>query len=575
MQESSRTLIRTLAWVAAAMVGIVVFHLGGTLALRVGKFSPLTGAIIGGSITIFCALWPRGRKEQSDPWLGYEQISWLLIGCGILLWGMGESFWRYYVSIGQAPFPSFADIGYSAFPLLVFTGLLLQPRPANGSKRLVLVMDSLISMGSILAIAWYLLLGQLAQAPGEANLAKFLGLYYPAGDTALLSCIVFLLLRGQGRVYQSTARRTGLLIMGLGLCFFIASDFIFNVQNNAGTYVEATWIDLGWPLGMMTIGIAAFLRRFLPATSEEIIEERMANRWQQAGFSPLQFVPYALVALLFLTLSLDSLSRNAGQNALRPVLLFATLGVVGLIVVRQVLTMLDNMRLTRRQAEALEDLGIANQRIETQSRQIAEYNMELERGIDHLKDVQACLANGNLRARANLTRGALLPLAGSLNLMAERLMRLEQVNFSGQRIAKALDDLSANVERHIANTPLFLPESCRDIVEIHRLLVALRIRVIAPSPSNPANQALSSVARTPRHAPPTPPPTGVAPSQASSLRAEEQAARLPMTQPLMPQRSLSGLNTPTREQPSGTHVKFPGLRRSALLGNQQTDAPHS
>ncbi len=573
MQESSRTLIRTLAWIAAAMIGIVVFHLGGTLALHVGQFSPLTGAVIGGSITLFSTLWPRKRKEQTDPWTGYEQISWLLIGCGIILWGVGESFWRYYVSIGQTPFPSLADIGYSAFPLFVFTGLLLQPRPTEGSKRLVLVMDSLISMGSIFAIAWYLLLGQLAQAPGEANLAKFLGLYYPAGDTVLLSCIVFLLLRGQGRVYQSTARRTGLLIMGLGLCFFIASDFIFNVQNNAGTYVEATWIDMGWPLGMMIIGVAAYLRRFLPATSEQVIEERMLYRWEQAGFNPLQFVPYALVALLFLTLSLDSLSHNAGQNAIRPVLLFVTLGVVGLVVARQVLTMLDNMRLTRRQAESLERLAVANKQIEEQSRQIAEYNMELERGIDHLKEVQASLANGNLRARANLTRGALLPLAGSLNLMAERLMRLEQVNFSGQRIVKALNDLSFNIEQHVANSPLLLPESCYDIMEIHRLLVALRIRFIAPASSSLAKVSFSSIDRTPRHTLPTSP----APIQASPLPKQEQGqgARFPMTQPLMPQRSVREIHAPSSEQTSRTQSKVSSLRRSSLLGNQQTDTHNS
>src|SRR5258706_13747195 len=130
-------------------------------------------------------------------------------------------------------------------------------------------------MGSILAVAWYLLLGSLAQAPGEANFAKFLGLYYPISDTALLSCVVFLPLRGQGQAYEAAARRAGLLVVGLGLCFFVTSDFIFNIQNNAGTYVEATWIDMGWPLGLMTIGLAAFLRRYLPATPSYVIEERI------------------------------------------------------------------------------------------------------------------------------------------------------------------------------------------------------------------------------------------------------------------------------------------------------------
>src|SRR5207253_217965 len=194
------------------------------------------------------------------------------------------TFWRYYISIGQTPFPSLADTGYFSFPLLAFTALLLLPSPNVKSKRFILLMDSFISMGSIFAIAWYLLLGSLAQAPGEANLAKFLGLYYPITDTALLSCVMFLLLRGQGRAYQATARRVSLLVIGLGLCFFVFSDFLFNIQQNAGTYVEATWVDLGWPFGMMTIGVAALLRRYLPVTPEEEIEQRVKYQAEQVSF---------------------------------------------------------------------------------------------------------------------------------------------------------------------------------------------------------------------------------------------------------------------------------------------------
>ena len=236
MQFIWRTLIKTVGWLGLGMVVVVVFHLGGTVALRVGQFSPLTGAFIGGLLVLVSVLAPIRRGENAEPWIGAEKLGWMLIGVGVILWGLGESFWRYYVSIGQAPFPSMADIGYSAFPLFIFLGLLLQPPAESGSKRLLVVMDSLISMGSILALAWYLLLGSLAQAPGEANLAKFLGLYYPIADTALLSCVVFLLIRGQGRTYQAAARRLALLVVGLGLCFFVTSDFIFNIQNNANIY---------------------------------------------------------------------------------------------------------------------------------------------------------------------------------------------------------------------------------------------------------------------------------------------------------------------------------------------------
>jgi hypothetical protein len=395
------------------------------------------------------------------------------------MWGLGESFWRYYISIGESPFPSLADVGYFSFPLLVFTGLILQPPSGSGRKRLLLLLDSLIAMGSILAIAWYLLLGSLAQAPGEANLAKFLGLYYPISDTALLSCVLFLLLRGQGRAYQATARRVSLLVIGLGLCFFVFSDFLFNVQQNAGTYVEATWIDLGWPFGMMTIGIAACLRRFLPVTPKEVIEQRLKDQAEDVSFGLPQFAPYLLLSFLFFVLALNVLSTDAGQLALRPVLLLATVSVVGLVIIRQVLTMRENARLARQQAESLEDLQVANRHIEEQSRMMAIHNAELEHGIEHLKDVQANLANGNVRARARLTSGALLPLAASLNLMAERLIRLWQTSIHAQRLVTALGDLCAALDNHWKGEPLVIPDSCKELVEMHRLLRSMRIDQLA------------------------------------------------------------------------------------------------
>ena len=562
MHSFSTGLLKTLAWLGAGMVVVVIFHLGGPFAHLIGQFSPLTGAFIGGGLTLFCASVPIRNGEKTERWTGSEQVSWLLIGIGIILWGLGESFWRFYISIGQTPFPSFADIGYSLFPLLAFIGLLLQPPPANRSRRLVLVMDSLISMGSIFAIAWYLLLGSLAQAPGEANIAKFLGIYYPTTDMALLSCVVFLLLRGQGRAYQANARRISLLVIGLGFCFFIGSDFLFNIQNNAGTYVEATWVDMGWPLGLMTIGAAAYLRRFLPATSEEVIQQRMEQNVDTTLFNPQQLVPYALLGLLFIALTLDVLAPDAGQRAIRPVLLFSTIAVVALLVTRQIFTLWDNMRLSHRQAEALEDLERANRRVEEQSRQITDHNAELEQGIEHLKTVQASLANGNLRARAHLTHGALLPLAGSLNLMAERLTRLGQGNLHAQRMMKALNDLSLAFERTALGSPLVIPESCNELTETNRLLVALRVKRLQPSQS--IQQQLTPLPATPPAAHPV--------TQAMTTPVRQQ----PVTQPLVPPSRTTEPQTQRSDnqrmgaRPHNNNVL--GIRPSPPSGPQWRDA---
>lgn len=525
MNSSSRTLLKAVAWMSACMLAIVIFHLGdANFVLRVGQFSPVVGAFTGGSIALTSVLTRTGHKEQHEPWIGYERLGWLLIGCGVIMWGFGESFWRYYISMGQQPFPSYADFGYSAFPIFIFVGLLLQPASGEGAghKQTLLLLDSLVSMGSILAIAWFLLLGSLAQAPGEANLAKFLGLYYPIADTALLSCVVFLLLRGSGRTYQATARRTSLMVLGAGLCFFVFSDFVFNVQNNAGSYVEATWLDLGWPLGMLTIGLAAHMRRFIPVTSIEMLEVRMQLRKERMNFGPAQLLPYILLGVLLIVLSLNVLSVDPGQRAIRPVLLIVTFSVVALVVVRQILTLRDNIQLAKRQAEALANLEKANRRIEEQSRQIALHSTELELGIEHLKDVQANLANGNLRVRAKLTSGELLPLAASLNLMGERLIRLWQTNEHAQKLTRALGDLSTALERHWSGNGFVIPDSCNDLVEVNRLLIALRLRAIS-HPSDPVVKPVMQRAQSMPTSLPTPLPTPRTQSNSRQVVQEKMA----------------------------------------------------
>lgn len=467
-----RNVLFGITGLAILLILFISFHLGGIS----WEFSQLVGAMVGGVLALYAARLPIRDEEEVEPWLGRERLAWTLIGCGLIMWGLGESVWRYYILTKQSPFPSYADIGYSSLPPLVFIGLLLQPSSGAGRSRLLTLLDSLIAMGSLLVIGWFLLLGSLALASNENVLAKFLGLYYPTSDIALLSSIVLLLLRGQGSLYQTTARRISFLVFGIGLCFFAASDFIFNVQQNANAYVEGTLIDLGWPLGILIIGVAAYLRRLLPLTSSDMLEQRLQKRTDRVSFGPAQYVTYLLLAVVFVILLVNAFSTDKTQIAIRPVLLIGTVFVVALVVARQVFTILENERLSRRQADALTRLERANARIEEQARAMSNHNAELEIGVQHLKDVQARLANGNLRARASLTSGELLPLAVSLNLMAERLSRVEQVNTYARGLSEALQELSMAIERFKRRGSFIVPPSCKNYPEILHLLASLEIR---------------------------------------------------------------------------------------------------
>jgi hypothetical protein len=319
-----------------------------------------------------------------------------------------------------------------------------------------LVLDSLIAMGALLSIAWFLLLGPLAQTPAESLLGELLGMYYPTTDVILLSYTIFLLLRGRDPVYLVKARRISLLLIIPGLTIYAVSDFLFNVLQNMGQSVDGSYIDLGWPFGMMMVGTAAYLRRFLPAGRSEPV----TNLQERQDVTPFrlrsaQILPYLLLVLLFLVVSINIFSSDKTQAEIRPVLIVATFIVISLVIVRQIVTMLENVRLIREQV-------VINAQLQQVYQDIDKRKSELEQGIAHLKEIQTRLANGDTLARAQIQGGDLWPLASGLNLMADRMMRSERNLKLAQKLPQAILDLSRTIERTRDLSQFVLPASCLD-----------------------------------------------------------------------------------------------------------------
>lgn len=435
---------------------ILGFRVGGSELLPFGIYAPLLGALCGGILVLVSVNTRIRPQERVEPWLEHEKLAWTFIGWGCIAWGIGECFWRYNIAHGLSPFPSMADAGYISFFPLVFLGLILLPFSVSStSRRVILLLDSLIAMGALLSIAWSLLLGFLAHASDIPMTAKILSLYYITTDIALLSCTAFWIFRERD---LAPARRIGLLFIGIGLSLVTASDFFFNVLQNVGVEVDGTWVDLGWPLGMLMIGFAAYLRRFWPAEEGGyVIEGREKWRFEQTHFGLPQVLPYILLVILLLVLTLNVLVRNTTQPEILPVLTVATFAIVVLVVIRQIITMYDNKRLMQEQMSMFQQLEQVHR--DTEQRQT-----ELETGVAHLKAIQARLANGDVRARAHTLSGELWPLARGLNLMADRMMRSEQGQKHAQQMIRAIDDLNYALEqeRRESDTPFVLPASCLD-----------------------------------------------------------------------------------------------------------------
>jgi hypothetical protein len=159
--------------------------------------------------------------------------------------------------------------------------------------------------------------------------------------------------------------------------------------------------------------------------------------------------------LLFLVVSINIFSSDKTQAEIRPVLIVATFIVISLVIVRQIVTMLENVRLIREQV-------VINAQLQQVYQDIDKRKSELEQGIAHLKEIQTRLANGDTLARAQIQGGDLWPLASGLNLMADRMMRSERNLKLAQKLPQAILDLSRTIERTRDLSQFVLPASCLD-----------------------------------------------------------------------------------------------------------------
>jgi hypothetical protein len=415
------------------------------------------------------------RRSDMEPWIGKGRLSWTLIGCGLFLWALGDSFWQYTIaSSGHSQYPSLADIGFASSGLVMLCGLIVLPSARQSARQwLFLILDSFIITGSLFALAWYIIVGLLVQRDTN-DLVKIFSLFYPTIDVLLLSFVAFLLMRGRSQIYQAIARWVSLWLLCLGLCCIAIADFNFNIQQGLAVS-SLDFLDIGWPIGMLTIALGAYLRCAIPASSPLLVEQCIRTTCKRKFSGLVRSFPYILLAVHFIVLSANVLSDSSLQIKLRPVLLAVTLIVITLVMVRQAITSYDNAVLARRQAIALEELARIKRQIELQAKAMEKKNAEILFGIEHLKGVQARLANGNWWVRSTLTGGDLLPLSTSLNLMADRLQHLVAAEENAQSLWVALSDLVVALVRHHAGGPLVVSASTSEIPQIRYLLSMLAL----------------------------------------------------------------------------------------------------
>lgn len=333
MANNRRLLMVLTGWAGFSLffAAWLLFNWGGvTTTQRFDDIGEFVIAFLAAAACAYTAVRHQGRTR----------LAWALMAASAFAWGAGQVVWSYFELLkGQeTPFPSLADLGYlTAIPFAIAAVLCFPAAPSRAASVARTVLDGLLIAGSLLIISWATVLGAVYRASTGGLLENLIGLAYPVGDVLIGTMVVIL----AARAPRVTRWPLYLLAGGLSANLLADSGFFYLTATNR--YGAGNVIDAGWVAGYLLIAIAALRAASTPALPAEA--EGPPGR-------PGLLLPYLPVAAGALVAGIEEV-RPAGLD---PVVFWSLLAVIALVVVRQFLTLSDNLDLNRQLAATAAEL---------------------------------------------------------------------------------------------------------------------------------------------------------------------------------------------------------------------------
>lgn len=336
----------------AWLVALVAFVLVVVAVDSTGVVSEDTAVVVddaaqlaaGLAATLAC--WWRSRQTH-----GHERTWRMLMAVGMAGWSIGQCFWSWYQIFSDTPLPSpsWADVGYLTMPAMALPALLsLAVNPSrqvpDGQRHssVVFFLDALVVVGSLFVLTWATSLGAVIDSVAPSTLAFAVAVAYPVTDLVLV--VIVVLLTVTRRVSQHSAVQLALL--GSGLVAISVSDSIFAYLISTGAEEMPPLTNAGFIGGPLLIALAGL------APAEATPERRQVPVRAGAARAHL-LLPYALVLLTGAVIAIQTL---AGAHIDR---VEATLAwvVLNLVIIRQMVTLMQNTALLERVSAAQAELA--------------------------------------------------------------------------------------------------------------------------------------------------------------------------------------------------------------------------
>jgi PAS domain S-box-containing protein len=297
-------------------------------------------------------LWRRGTSRTDNGTAVTIGQRWapVLLGIGILSFAFGQMVFTYYEWVLQQPppIPSVADVGFlGVYPFLLLGILLLPARPIPTASRARIALDGLMIMTAAVTFSWYFILAPVIQQGTGTALAKVVSAAYPLAGLVMIACLLILALRPGERNLRPAVR-----LLALGLALVVVADSNFAYQTLHDAYATGTLPDLGWSLGYMLVALGAYVARLVPTGGAATSPDEPGNT--PRAESPLaeqrvwpSLLPYVLAPAVG-TLVVYAWRHSAGSDTLVAGVYIGGALLIGLVLLRQVLTIVENARLYNR-----------------------------------------------------------------------------------------------------------------------------------------------------------------------------------------------------------------------------------
>jgi diguanylate cyclase (GGDEF)-like protein/PAS domain S-box-containing protein len=270
---------------------------------------------------------------------GRMRRTWTGIGLGALSYAFGDAAWAWTETVRgrEVSFPSLPDVGYLGMVPLIAAGLLLVPVAHQSvANRVRSIIDGLMIAASLVLVSWIYVLKPLIHEGGDSTAGFYVALAYPVSDVVLVTVVLYLLaLLRRGGQDTVPLMLIGAAVVLLGVC---DTMYAFLTLNDG--YLSGGLLDVGWFAGFGLVLVAA---RW-PDRAAPVVAVPADGAGEPQPFAIL--VPYAAVlgALLVSVLQYALSGHMPGHGD--AFIFTARTVLILLIVVRQLLTLLENRHLT-------------------------------------------------------------------------------------------------------------------------------------------------------------------------------------------------------------------------------------